>query len=322
MCTAATLRTEDFYFGRTLDNEYSYFEEVIVTPRNFPFNFRHTAPLKEHYAIIGMAFNKDGYPLYYDASNEKGLSIAGLNFVGNAFYREVIEGKENIAQFELIPYILGKCATVDEAVYEIANINITSTPYSDDLPLAQLHWLIADETRAVTLESTKEGINLYENPVGVLTNNPEFPYHIKNLNNYINLSTENPKSGFIENLKCDSKGMGAIGLPGDLSSASRFVRAAFTRCNSVCEKGENESVNQFFHILGSVEQTRGVNKNEDGFEITIYTSCCNATKGIYYYTTYENPTINGVDMHSCDLDGEKILTHPLKTSAEFIIHKF
>ncbi|MBQ6848224.1 MAG: choloylglycine hydrolase [Clostridia bacterium] len=321
MCTAVTLKTEDFYFGRTLDYEYSYFEEITVIPRNFPFVFRHTQPLKKHYAIIGMAYNKGGFPLYYDATNEKGLSVAGLNFVGNAYYRDVTDEKQNIAQFEIIPYILGKCATVDEAVELIESINITNTPFSEDLPLAQLHWLIADRTRAVTLEATKEGLNLYENPVGVLTNNPKFPYHMQNLNNYINLSVENPKNGFIANLKCDSKGMGAIGLPGDLSSMSRFVRAVFTRCNSVCEKTENESVNQFFHILGSVEQTRGVNITDDGFEITIYTSCCNATKGIYYYTTYENSTINGVDMHSCDLDGEKILTHPLKASEDFKIHQ-
>ncbi len=321
MCTAITLKTDDFYFGRTLDNEFSYHEEVTVTPRNFPFNFRHTNTVTRHYAIIGMAYNKDGFPLYYDASNEKGLSMAGLNFVGNACYNEVSCEEENVAQFELIPFILGKCATVDEAIELIEKINIVNTPFSKDLPTAQLHWLIADKTKSITLECTVKGQSIYYNPVGVLTNNPEFPYHIKNLNNYINLSTENPKSGFIENLKCDSKGMGAIGLPGDLSSISRFVRATFTRCNSVSKKGEKESVNQFFHILGSVSQTRGINKTDSGFELTIYTSCCNASKGIYYYTTYENSEINGVNLHNCDLEADKLMRFPLITVAEFKIHK-
>ena len=83
MCTAATYKTKDFYFGRTLDYEFSYGDEVTVTPRNFCFRFRHMSEVKTHYAMIGMAYVADDYPLYYDAVNEKGLGMAGLNFVGN-----------------------------------------------------------------------------------------------------------------------------------------------------------------------------------------------------------------------------------------------
>ena len=103
MCTAAAFQTKDFYFGRTLDYECSYGECVTVTPRRYPFSFRHMGRLDAHYAMIGMAHVADGYPLYYDAVNEAGLGMAGLNFVGNAQYAEVQEGKENVAQFELIP---------------------------------------------------------------------------------------------------------------------------------------------------------------------------------------------------------------------------
>ena len=313
MCTAATLKTKDFYFGRTLDNEFSYFEEVTVVPRNFVINFRHLEPLKEHYAIIGMAYNKDDYPLFYDATNEKGLSIAGLNFVGNAYYRECSETSVNVAQFELIPFILGQCATVDEAEKVIETINIVKTPFSEDLPVAELHWLIADKTRAVTLESTKEGINIYENSLGVLTNNPPFPKQLENLSKYKYLSNEDPKDNRGENKdpKFYSKGTGAIGLPGDLSSSSRFVRVAFTKEHSVSGESEEESVAQFFRVLGSVFQTRGSNKTEYGLEITLYTSCCNADKGIYYYTTYENPQISAVNMNNEDLNSSELIRYPL-----------
>ena len=82
MCTAATYKTKDFYFGRTLDYEFSYGDEITVTPRKFPFEFRHMGKRYSHYAIIGMAHVAGGYPLYYDAINEKGLGMAGLNFVG------------------------------------------------------------------------------------------------------------------------------------------------------------------------------------------------------------------------------------------------
>lgn len=313
MCTAATLKTKDLYFGRTLDNEFSYFEEVTIVPRNFVINFRHLEPLNEHYAIIGMAYNKDDYPLFYDATNEKGLSIAGLNFVGNAYYREYSETSVNVAQFELIPFILGQCATVDEARKLIKTINIVKTPFSEELPVAQLHWLIADETRAVTLESTKDGINIYENSLGVLANNPPFPEQMENLSKYKHLSNEDTKniSGVNKDPRFYSKGIGAIGLPGDLSSLSRFARVAFTKGYSVSGESEEESVAQFFRILGSVFQTRGSNKTEFGLEITVYTSCCNASRGIYYYSTYENPQITGVNMHNEDLNDRQLIRYPL-----------
>ena len=153
MCTAATYKTKDFYFGRTLDYEFSYGDEVTVMPRNYPFRFRHKGNMDSHYAIIGMAHVIDNYPLYYDAVNEKGLGIAGLNFVGNAYYREEEAGRNNIAQFELIPWILGQCSSVREARTLLDRINIVNTPFSDQLPVAQLHWMIADREEAITVES-------------------------------------------------------------------------------------------------------------------------------------------------------------------------
>lgn len=314
MCTAATYQTKDFYFGRTLDYEFSYLEEITITPRNFPLPLRHTDNMTSHYAMIGMAFVQD-IPLYYDAVNEKGLCMAGLNFVGNARYNEVVPDKINLAQFEFIPYILGKCASVEEAKKLLANINLTNTPYSDKLPVGQLHWIIADKHGAITVENVKDGMKIYDNPVGVLTNNPPFDEQLFNLNNYMGLSPREPKNTFSEKLplKTYSRGMGALGLPGDLSSQSRFVRVAFTKMNALSGDTEEESVNQFFHILGAVEQQRGCCiVGEKDYEITIYTSCCNAQKGIYYYTTYENHAITAVDMHCEKLDGNALYRYPLE----------
>ena len=314
MCTAATYKTEDFYFGRTLDYEFSYGDEVTVTPRNYQFNFRSAGTVKTHYAMIGMAYVQGDYPLYYDAINEKGLGMAGLNFVGNAYYKETVQGSDNIAQFEFIPWILAQCASVREVRVLLERINLCDTQFSKKLPLAQLHWIIADRDECITVESVKEGIRVYDNPVGVLTNNPPFDEQMFNLNNYMNLSPKSPKNAFSDKLplKVYSRGMGALGLPGDLSSQSRFVRVAFTKMNSVSGTSENESVSQFFHILGSVDQQRGCCDVGDGkYEITIYTSCCNADKGIYYYTTYENHQITAVNMHRENLDGEKLLRYPL-----------
>lgn len=314
MCTAATYRSQDFYFGRTFDYEFNYGEEVTVTPRNYPFPLRHQNALTEHYAMIGIAHMAGDYPLYYDAVNEKGLGMAGLNFPGNAVYSKVQTGKDNIAQFEFIPWILGQCANVQEARVLLSHINLVDTPFNEKYPVSPLHWILADKEEAITIESVQEGLKIYDNPVGVLTNNPLFPIQMFRLNDYMSLSSESPTNRFSADLKLKpySRGMGAMGLPGDLSSASRFVRVAFTKMNSLSGLSESESVSQFFHILGSVDQTRGCCQLDKGeYEITIYTSCCNADRGIYYYTTYENHQITAVDMYRENLDSDRPVHYPL-----------
>ena len=313
MCTAISLKTDDFYFGRTLDYDFSYREEVTVTPRNFPFKFRHTEKLYSHYAIIGTAYTVDNFPLYYDAVNEKGLCMAGLNFVGNAVYNEVEKGKVNVAQFELIPFILSRCASVKQAKALFAEINITNTPFNDILSPAGLHWIIADEQECITVESVKEGLKIYQNDVGVLTNHPSFKEQIFSLNNCMHISPRQPENFFSNKLKLEhySRGLGALGLPGDFSSSSRFIRASFLKLNSVCGHTEKESVGQFFHILSSVAQPKGCCIVEEGkYEITIYTCCMNVNKGIYYYTSYENRQITAVDMNRENLEGSSLIRYP------------
>ena len=253
MCTAATYQTKNFYMGRTLDYEFSYGDEVTITPRNYPFHFRHAGTLSSHYAMIGMAHvapdNGVDYPLYYDACNEKGVCMAGLNFVGNAAYADIIDTKENVAQFEFIPWILSQCASVSEAKEKLVQMNLVGTVFASHFPAAQLHWMIADKSENIVVESMADGLHIYDNPAGVLTNNPPFPMQMFALNNYAALSS-----------------------------------------------------------LGSVDQQRGCCEVADGkYEITIYTSCCNADKGIYYYTTYDNHSINGIDMHHENLDSAELI---------------
>ncbi len=314
MCTAITYNTKNHYFGRNLDLEYSYKETVTITPRNYEFKFRNVREIKNHYAIIGMAYVANNYPLYYDAINEKGLGMAGLNFPENADYKELKENKDNIAPFEFIPWVLSQCSNLEEAKKILENINIAQINFSEDLPASPLHWIISDKEKSITVESVKDGLKIYDNPVGVLTNNPTFDIHMFNLNNYMNLSIEAPVNNFSKklNLKTYSRGMGALGMPGDLSSASRFVKATFTKMNSISGNSEEESISQFFHILGSVEQQRGcVHMGEDKYEITIYSSCCNMDKGIYYYKTYDNSQITGVDMYKENLDGNILISYDL-----------
>ena len=314
MCTAISFTTKDHYFGRNLDLEYSYIETVTITPRNYPLLFRKKESLNTHYAMIGIAYVHNGYPLYYDATNEMGLSMAGLNFPGNADYKPEISEKDNITPFEFIPWILGQCSTVKDTKVLLDKINLLEEHYNNKLPLSPLHWMISDRESSITVESVKDGLKIYENPVGVLTNNPTFDMQLFHLNNYMNLSPQKPENRFSDKVKLTrySNGMGALGMPGDWSSQSRFVKTAFTKLNSVCGTSEEESVSQFFHILGSVEHQRGcVDMGNNLYEITLYSSCCNTDKGIYYYRTYENSQITAVDMFRENLDEDKVITYPL-----------
>lgn len=326
MCTAIAYTARDFYFGRTLDYEIDYHEEVVFTPRNVPFHFQTLGGMPSHYAMIGVGVvakspaAKEDFPLYFEAVNERGLGLAGLNFVGNAHYQSCASGWDNLAPYELIPWILGQCATAQEAKSKLQKVRMVSIPFSAQYPLAENHWLLADKNESLVIEPTAEGLMVYENPVGALTNNPGFPQQLFRLNNFMSLSPSEPTNRFSDQLPLTtySRGMGALGLPGDLSSESRFVRAAFTQLNSVCTgKTETERVNQFFHILGTVEQVRGVCRLKKGeYEVTQYTCCCNGDKGIFYYTTYENHQIGAVDMHRENLDGSALVRYPLNRTEQ------
>ena len=314
MCTAISITNGDHYFGRTLDLEYSLNESIVITPRHFPFNFRHKNTVKDHYAIIGTAIVCDEYPLYYDAVNEAGLCMAGLKFSPPEQCFTPSPDINNVETFELIPWVLSTCQTTVQARKKLECTHILSNNFNRQFSAAPLHWIISDKTTSVTVEMSSDGTKIYDNPIGVLTNDPSFEYQMTNLNNYINLTAHTPQNRFCKNVQLTtySKGMGAIGLPGDVSSVSRFVRVAFTKLNSICEQNGQENISQFFHTLDTVAQVRGcVRLENEKYEITVYTSCYNADKGICYYTTYNNRQISAVDMHKENLNSDMLLSYKM-----------
>ena len=318
MCTAITFQANNTYFGRNLDYEQDFGQKIVITPRQFPFPFRKIHAHKQHYAMIGMGIVADQYPLYFDATNEYGLSMAGLNFPYFAVYHPYHPGKVNITPFEFIPYILGQCRSTEEAEERLTHINLYDMPFNTRYPLTPLHWIIADQTRSITVESTQEGIQCTDNPVGILTNSPPFAYHMHQLSCYMNLTNAEPTNRITGKLPLTafSRGMGAYGLPGDLSSPSRFVRAAFTKWNATTFQTEEENISQFFHILDSVAQIHGCVKIGNDFERTIYSSCCNMDTQVYYYKTYHNPVPTGVSLHNENLNGGTVRVCPLTNTMQ------
>ena len=306
MCTAVYLKNQGL-FGRTLDLEYTFGETVTVTPEGYAFDLRADAPFTSEFAIIGMAHVRDDYPLYYDAVNEKGLAMAGLNFPRSACYKDPLKGYLNLAPYELIPYILGTCKNLGDAKEKLSKLNLVNIPFSDDLPLTPLHFMIADREGAVVLEQTKDGPQLYDNPIGVMTNEPPFPYLKTYLENFKGLSSFEDNSRY-------SRGLSAFGLPGDFSSSSRFVRGAFLIKHFV---SENAKPTEFFRICESVSVPSGAIRLQDGKSvITKYTSCMDLKEGIYYYRTYSNSRICRVSLKNSD--GEKLLCYPLRVKEDIL----
>ena len=306
MCTAISYMQ---YFGRNLDLEHHWQEQVVVAPRHFTL-----CGLQKHYALIGMATVINGYPLFFDGTNEMGLSAAALNFPGNAVYHKPVKNKRNIPSYDLIGYLLSVCKDCSEAQALLPDSLITDECYGE-LPTTPLHWLIADRNTALVIESTKDGLQVYENPVGVLTNNPPCPMQMTTLCNFMSLSSQGPENKIAPGVALEpySRGMGAMGLPGDFSSASRFVRGVFVKHSSNVQQ---DGLSQFFHMLGAVEQPDGCVRVGDQFQKTLYSSCCDTEKGIYYYTTYGNRQITAIDMRKTDLDSNILSTFPLVTQQQ------
>ncbi len=321
MCTSIAMHRPRFLFGRNLDLEYAFGQQPVMVPRQFPFALRRAGEMNVHFAMIGMATVRKDYPLFAEAMNERGLCMAGLNFPGNAFYspREAPD-KANVSPFELIPYVLGQCETVREARAMLKGIHLLALPFDADTPLSPLHWHLADSHESLVLEVMADGMHLYDNPAGVMTNNPPFDFHLTNLHQYMNLTASRGENRFGKSLPLEpfGNGLGGLGLPGDLSPASRFVRAAFMLHNSVCDPDEESCVTQFFHLLDSVAMVRGSVLTGEGLcDVTDYACCFSAETKTYYYKTYRNNRITAIRMREEELAGAEMRCYPLRDKQDF-----
>lgn len=315
MCTAIRFRSGSVYFGRTLDLESPYETSIVALPRRFPLPFRHLAALREHYAILGTALVQEGYPLLFDAMNEEGVFMAGLRFEGSCLYRHAVSARENVASFELIAHVLSRCCDVEHARTLLRRTHITDAAFSPSLPPQPLHWLVADAARAIVVEQTAQGLQIYDDPADVLTNAPPFPQQLCRLADVQHLTPNPPQNHLLPDaaLPAYSRGLGAMGLPGDSSSVSRFIRAAFLTAHSRAEAYEDAAVAQVFHILQSVAQLRGCVRLADGsYEKTDYSVCYSAREQTYSYTTYENSAITTLSLRDLPPEGERMVALPME----------
>ncbi len=322
MCTSISFCDRGLY-GRNLDLEYHFGEQVIITPRTHPFTFHHREPLTQHFALIGMARRAGDTPLYAEAANEKGLYMTGLYFPGNARYFDQPQPEAlNLAPYELIPLVLGSCATASQARALLEKVRLIAQPFAPGYPLAPLHWQVAGPDGSFILEPMEDGLHFYEDKAGVLTNNPPYPYQVMNLNNYRALSPATPPNTFDPemNLSVYGQGLGGLGLPGDVSPMSRFVRAAFFCRHADFPQDRAGQVSQFFHLLGSVAVVRGsVITPEGRLDETTYSCCFDAQEQVYYYQTYHSGGIRGVRLTPEAMDAQGLGCFALAQTPRFVL---
>ena len=292
MCTALLRKQSRRLFGRTLDVEVEYGEELICVPSDYPIDYGEGRSLNSHMAFMGIGVTVGGTPLFFEAMNEAGLCVAALSFNG-AKYFEPRECERGIASFALIPHLM-RYASVSEVREELSDVRITSESFAADMPPTPLHWMVSARDGALAVEQTERGLLLYDDFCGALANAPEFPFHAIRTSELSGLSSTNPNNSPGSEFSYPSGGYGALGLPGDFSSPSRFLRAAVI---SRLTPPSIDEVGTFFHIMDCVAIPCGAVTDEGGApRKTVYTSCMDADAGKYYFHTYGNRSIRAAEL--------------------------
>ena len=304
MCTA--VRFNDRFFGRTFDFESSFGEEMVITPRGR----MRVGQAENRYAFMGVGLKNEGTPLYFDGVNEWGLVACALNFPYFATYHDDAYAKAAVSASHLISLMLGFSHSVAEVREMLKNIAITNESPNKKYKVTPLHWIVSDPRESLVVESVQGGLRVYDNPVGVLTNSPELPYHLTRLADYSSLSTRNPKNtqGLLY-----SRGMGAIGLPGDFSSSSRFIRASFLKQNCpINPDSTTGGLGQAFDILASVSLPYGAVITDEGLPMhTRYTAVIDMESPAYYLTTSTCRAISRIKLTDSLCEAAEITTAPI-----------
>lgn len=319
-CTGLMLKTSDgsFVHGRTLEFGLPVETSVAVIPRNY--SFTGTTPIgkgleyKAKYGAVGVYAFKN--PSLMDGLNEKGLSVGTFYFPGYAKYTPITSenASKALSPVEFPNWILTQFETVDEVKKGISSVLIgnTVTEGWGDTP-APFHYIVYDKTgKSIVIEPLKGALKVYDNPIGVLTNSPDFKWHMTNLRNYINLSPDNVDKVSLEGLTLTSfgQGSGLHGLPGDFSPPSRFVRAAVFAATAVPSKTADEAIFQIFHILNQfdipVGAVREITNGKTFNDYTLATVARDPKNGKYYFRTFEDQTIRFVDINAFDLNAKEI----------------
>lgn len=303
MCTAITFQSteKENFLGRTMDFSYDIQPGVYVVSKNYRwYSLATMDKYVDLYSFICMGQRMNNLFGVFDGVNEKGFAAAALYFKDYAYYDLEVEDKMPIASLDFLHYILGQCSSVKDLKALLKNITIVGVKDPVTNTVAPLHWVATDRSgKSVVIEQTKRGLNIIDNPIGVLANSPDFNWHMTNLRNYINISVEQQneaKWGDVS-LTPFGQGQGSINLPGGFTSPERFVRAAFLKTHVQIPKRKLETILECFHIMNAVCIPKGIVLTDRGeYDYTKYIAFMNTNTCEYYFKTYENDEIKTVKL--------------------------
>lgn len=305
MCTAINVKTNngDIFLGRTMDFSYALDPQLYMVNKGYQWNtLANTHSIKTRYSFMGIG--QDISPIAFaDGINEMGFSVAVLYFPGYANY-DLAKTEDNkkpaIANIELVKFLLSTCSSVEEAKKLVCKIRIIGVEDPVTNSVAPLHWIMADKSGdCAVVEKMVDGLHIMDNPIGVLSNSPEFTWQMTNLRNYMNVTSTQKKEAIWGDITLTPFGQGAggFGIPGDYTSPSRFVRAAFQKHNTNFLKTCDEAVVACFHIMDSVSIPKGVVMTKRGTsDYTQYTAFMNLRTNEYYFKSYNNSSIVSVKL--------------------------
>ncbi|ERK29463.1 choloylglycine hydrolase family protein [Clostridium intestinale] len=302
MCTAITLQSKqnENYLGRNMDFSYIIDPEIYIIPKNYTWNnILNTSKFRDYYSFIAIGQEVDGLLDFFDGVNEKGFAAAALYFPGYANYdlpmRYTKKENDIVASMSFLHYILGRTKSVDE-LYEILR-DVSIVGFEDPITeiAAPLHWIATDRSgKCVVIEKTEIGLTIFENPIGVLANSPDFSWHMTNLRNYTTLSPRQTSETYWGNIILRPFGHSARTsmLPGGYTSPERFVKTAYQKTHLEIPENPLEVISTCFHILDSVALPKGtVITDKNTYDFTKYIAFMNTKTCEYYFKTYENNQI-------------------------------
>ncbi len=321
-CTGITIKPKDgsIIFARTLEFAADLKSNIIVVPRGLAYV--GTAPgdkpglrWKTRYGFAGT--NAFDLAVTVDGLSEQGLSVGLFYFPGFPKYQAVkaADAGKALAPWELGALLLGTCADVKEAVAAAKSVLVGEAVQTDMGYVPPVHYIVTDASgKSVVLEYIGGELKVHNNPLGVITNSPTFDWHMTNLGNYVTLSSQNIVAIDLagKEIKALGQGSGMLGLPGDFTPPSRFVRAVAFSQTALPVETAPAGVLQAFHILNQFDiphgAARGLEHGKEVADYTQWTSTADLTNRRYYFRTYDNSRIRMIDLKAVGLDGQQIKT--------------
>lgn len=314
LCTAITFNTEqnERFFGRTLDFSLSISPSLYLISKHYEWCSSLSQKIyTDQYSFMGIGQEIHQSVAFFEGVNEKGLALAALYFEGYADFKLSTNSEEELSTFDFVHYLLGSCSSIKEIKKTLSDKRIVGLVDPITNTVAPFHWIAVDRSGAcIVIEQTINGLEILDNPIGVLTNSPTFSWHLTNLRNYMNLTTKQLDQATWDQvvLKPFSQGGGTTNLPGSFTSPERFVRAAFLKTHIETPKTSDEAILSGYHILNNVFIPKGIVITPEGnVDYTKYVSMMNITTGEYYYKTYNNDQIMTASLHSFQLDEPKAI---------------